>query len=130
MTKRDTLEQLLQNTRAQLSSVGGPNHVKLNKVILPIIRKVMPSVIAQQIAGVQPMTGAFGINIPRPPAIPRPEAWSAKGMWVMFDCSLEPWQRDYYNAWCDGNVDTYLPDDDCYFFETTEDALMFWLRFG
>ena len=128
MNKRTTMEQLLENTRMQLSS--SPNslgYVKLNKVILPIIRNVMPSVIAQQIVGVQPMTGPFGLTRPM---IPRPGAWCSKGMWVMFERKLEPWQRDILNEWCEENVDTYLYDEECYFFDTADDALMFWLRFG
>ena len=32
----------------------------LNKVLLPLIRNVMPSFMAQQIIGVQPMTGPVG----------------------------------------------------------------------
>jgi len=32
----------------------------LNTVILPIIRRVMPTVIANEIIGVQPMTGPVG----------------------------------------------------------------------
>lgn len=32
----------------------------LNKVILPIIRRVMPTIIANDIIGVQPMTGPVG----------------------------------------------------------------------
>ncbi|MCP4831734.1 MAG: hypothetical protein GY886_05920, partial [Gammaproteobacteria bacterium] len=36
------------------------NIATLNKVILPIIRRVMPTVIANEIIGVQPMTGPVG----------------------------------------------------------------------
>ena len=32
----------------------------LNRVILPIIRRVMPAMIAKDIIGVQPMTGPIG----------------------------------------------------------------------
>ena len=32
----------------------------LNHVILPIIRRVMPSIIANDIVGVQPMSGSVG----------------------------------------------------------------------
>jgi hypothetical protein len=130
MNKRTSMEQLLENTRAALSS--SPNslgYVKLNKVILPVIRRVMPSVIAQQIVGVQSMNSPFPVSLTRP-TIPRPGAWCAKGQWVMFDRSLEPWQREYYDEWCDENVETSFYDEDCYFFDTVDDALMFWLRFG
>lgn len=41
--------------------VSGNNIQQLNKVILPIIRRVMPNAIAQSIIGVQPMTGPTGM---------------------------------------------------------------------
>ena len=36
------------------------NVATLNKVILPVIRRVMPTVIANELVGVQPMTGPVG----------------------------------------------------------------------
>jgi hypothetical protein len=36
------------------------NVASLNKVILPVIRRVMPTVIANELVGVQPMTGPVG----------------------------------------------------------------------
>jgi hypothetical protein len=54
---------ILENTRKQLlesATAGGTaagNVATLNRVILPIIRRVMPTVIANEIVGVQPMTG-------------------------------------------------------------------------
>ena len=32
---------------------------KLNKILIPLIRKQLPSIIAKQIVGVQPMTGSM-----------------------------------------------------------------------
>lgn len=40
-----------------MTSNATPN---INRVILPIIKKVMPNIIAQSILGVQPMTGPAG----------------------------------------------------------------------
>ena len=63
-TKRNTMGVILENTRKHLvsesatagaTSVG--NVATLNRVILPVIRRVMPTVIANEIVGVQPMTG-------------------------------------------------------------------------
>jgi hypothetical protein len=63
------MEVVLENTRRELmnrvplletATAGGTsagNVATLNKVILPVIRRVMPTVIANEIIGVQPMTG-------------------------------------------------------------------------
>jgi len=61
-TKRDTMSAVLENTQVALneSATAGAtqagNIATLNKVILPVIRRVMPTVIANEIIGVQPMT--------------------------------------------------------------------------
>jgi len=61
--KRKMMETVLDNTRRSLmeSATSGAttasNVAALNKVILPVIRRVMPTVIANEIIGVQPMTG-------------------------------------------------------------------------
>jgi hypothetical protein len=66
-TKAAVMETVLTNTRAHLLSeaatLGGTsagNIAALNKVILPVIRRVMPTVIANELVGVQPMTGPVG----------------------------------------------------------------------
>ena len=41
-------------------STGAGSVATLNKVMLPLIRRVMPSVIANELVGVQPMTGPVG----------------------------------------------------------------------
>jgi hypothetical protein len=62
-SKRTTMGVILENTRKYLSenATGGAtassNVATLNRVILPVIRRVMPTVIANEIVGVQPMTG-------------------------------------------------------------------------
>ena len=61
-SKRTTMGVILENTRKHLaeSSAGttmAGNVATLNRVILPVIRRVMPTVIANEIVGVQPMTG-------------------------------------------------------------------------
>ena len=67
--KQKVMETVLENTRQDLmrrnplmetASVGGTasgNVATMNKVILPVLRRVMPTVIANEIIGVQPMTG-------------------------------------------------------------------------
>jgi hypothetical protein len=62
-SKRTTMGVILENTRRHLTenaSAGATqagNVATLNRVILPVIRRVMPTVIANEIVGVQPMTG-------------------------------------------------------------------------
>ena len=62
-TKRTTMSVILENTRnhlAESASAGATasgNVATLNRVILPVIRRVMPTVIANDLVGVQPMSG-------------------------------------------------------------------------
>ena len=62
-TKRGVMGLLLENTRRSLMeahTTGATNSTQiaqLNKVILPVMRRVMPTVIANEIVGVQPMAG-------------------------------------------------------------------------
>lgn len=62
-TKKAVMETVLENTRRALmenatyGATNASNVAALNKVILPVIRRVMPTVIANEIVGVQPMTG-------------------------------------------------------------------------
>ena len=65
-TKKSVMETTLENTRKYLSesatagATSAGNVATLNRVILPVIRRVMPTVIANEIVGVQPMTGPVG----------------------------------------------------------------------
>lgn len=73
-TKRSVMETVINNTASALTesapgllaeaatagSTAAGNVATLNKVILPVIRRVMPTVIANEIIGVQPMTGPVG----------------------------------------------------------------------
>ena len=65
-SKRTSMSVILENTKKYLrenassgSTVSG-NVATLNRVILPVIRRVMPTVIANELVGVQPMTGPVG----------------------------------------------------------------------
>jgi len=67
--KKKVMDVVLENTRKELQNrnplmetatagaTSAGNIATLNKVILPVIRRVMPTVIANEIIGVQPMTG-------------------------------------------------------------------------
>jgi hypothetical protein len=67
--KQKVMETVLENTRndlmrrnplmetASAGATASGNVATMNKVILPVLRRVMPTVIANEIIGVQPMTG-------------------------------------------------------------------------
>ena len=65
-SKKSTMGVVLENTKQSLqeaASSGATNAgsiASLNKVILPVIRRVMPTVIANELVGVQPMTDPVG----------------------------------------------------------------------
>ena len=62
-SRRTSMSVMLENTRKHLTETATSgatavgNVATLNRVILPVIRRVMPTVIANEIVGVQPMTG-------------------------------------------------------------------------
>jgi hypothetical protein len=64
--RKATLDVVLENSKRYLSeaatagATGAGSVATLNKVMLPLIRRVMPSVIANELVGVQPMTGPVG----------------------------------------------------------------------
>ena len=64
--KRTVMATTLENTRKYLAesatagATSAGNVATLNRVILPVIRRVMPTVIANELVGVQPMTGPIG----------------------------------------------------------------------
>jgi hypothetical protein len=61
--KKAVMATTLENTRRYLAetatagATSAGNIATLNRVILPVIRRVMPTVIANELVGVQPMTG-------------------------------------------------------------------------
>jgi hypothetical protein len=61
--RKSLIATTLENTRRYLSesatagATSAGNIATLNRVILPVIRRVMPTVIANELVGVQPMTG-------------------------------------------------------------------------
>jgi len=64
--KKSVMEATLENTKQYLAeaatagATSAGNVATLNRVILPVIRRVMPTVIANELVGVQPMTGPVG----------------------------------------------------------------------
>ena len=65
-TKKSVMGVTLENTRKYLmesptaGATSAGNVATLNRVILPVIRRVMPTVIANELVGVQPLTGPGG----------------------------------------------------------------------
>lgn len=61
--RRSIMASTLEHTRRHLTesastgATSAGNVAALNRVILPVIRRVMPTVIANELIGVQPMTG-------------------------------------------------------------------------
>ena len=64
--RKQTMDVVLENAKKVLNETATPGATgtasiaTLNKVMLPLIRRVMPSVIANELVGVQPMTGPVG----------------------------------------------------------------------
>lgn len=66
--RKSTMSVILENAKSkglllESATAGGTqagNIASINKVMLPLIRRIMPSVIANEILGVQPMTGPVG----------------------------------------------------------------------
>ena len=64
--RRNSMSVVLENTKRYLQEAASSgasaagNIATLNRVILPVIRRVMPTVIANEIVGVQPMQGPVG----------------------------------------------------------------------
>jgi len=69
-SKRSTLDSLLENQKTSFFAefendelenlINPPKLSDFSKVLLPIIRRVVPNMIAQELVGVQPMTGDIG----------------------------------------------------------------------
>lgn len=69
-SKRSTLDSLLENQKASFLAefdndelediINPPKLSDFNKVLLPIIRRIVPATLAQELVGVQPMTGDAG----------------------------------------------------------------------
>ena len=64
--RKQTMDVVLENAKRHLSEAASPGATgagsvaTLNKVMLPLIRRVKPSVIANELVGVQPMSGPVG----------------------------------------------------------------------
>ena len=96
-------------------------------VLLPLIRKVIPTMIANQIVGVQPMTGSVGqIHTLRTRYAPRPKftVLSERKRWTI-TTSVATW----YTISCDIEVRNWImetfPDDENTLWQEDQDQDVF-----
>ncbi len=79
-----------------------------NKVIIPLIRKLYPGMIANQIIGVQPMTGTGGRSMFIKSPVSWSGSWRARFFWrVVPGTTINvPWPDSIedYATWLDQNV--------------------------
>lgn len=66
-SRKKNTSTVLENAKTQMlresasaGSTQAGNIASINKIMLPLIRRIMPTVIANEIMGVQPMTGPVG----------------------------------------------------------------------
>ncbi len=114
-SKRSGMGVMLENTRKYLSesatagASSAGNIATLNRVILPVIRRVMPTVIANEIVGVQPMTGPVGqIHTLRVRYAETNNATNANNDTIAGDEALSPFKiaTAYSGDGTAGNADT------------------------
>lgn len=67
-SKRAITETVLENSRreilrehATMGATNAANVAMINKVMMPLIKRVMPTVMAHELVGVQPLTGPSGL---------------------------------------------------------------------
>lgn len=120
------------------------NDEKVNKsVIIPIIRKINPSLIASQMVGVQPMSGSAGLSphIFRDKIVSYMEAVEVNN--IMVDYYAVKIQYGYYfsyteiQQWCENTFIKedepyrwYMRNSNVYLFKSEEDRNWFLLRWS
>lgn len=142
--KKKTMEQLLENTR-NITREMFENTVHQSqpdlKVILPVIRNIMPDIIAEEILGVQSMTR-------QPMTIGEIDHACSKWYWVKPDydpgeifeydgtrrrvAEIEAWIEETCGprgSWHDPNC-RWWASDRKYIFKNEEDRTMFVLRWS
>lgn len=138
MSNRENMEKILENTRKQLAT-GAASTTQLNSVLLPVIRRVMPKLIAEDICGVQPMTGPFVDG--------HAKSWNPDTFEVVFGWLWGDW-KDKIVQWCcdeglpfqtrDGEAKRYtmktntgtVKADTIFVFNDAAAALLCYLRFS
>ena len=144
--RRASMAVCLENTRKYLAesatagATSSGNIATLNRVILPVIRRVMPTVIANEIIGVQPMTGSssqiFSLRASYNPlskykfsrakwyeANHRYEDYDAIMEWCTEQFGPKPRRPDAWTRWTDIHIDRIR-------FRDEQDYVLFMLRWG
>ena len=136
--KKKTMEQILENTRKMFVNTVNQNQPDF-KVILPVIRNIMPDIIAEEILGVQPMTSQLM-------SVGTMDHACSTWYWVTPPYNLDIGWDDMVSRnkeiqeWCDeiyGDKGDWS-DPDCrwwtsnrkYIFKNEEDRTMFVLRWS
>jgi hypothetical protein len=96
------------------------------KVLVPIIRRVMPTVIANELVGVQPMTG--------PVASLKIGVDDRNNVRLRYWVERVTWNQNENKEWC---IETYGDDPErwycrgsCFYFRDERDRTMFILRWS
>lgn len=138
--KKKTMEQLLENTRKMITDTVHSSQPDF-KVLLPVIRNVMPNIIAEEILGVQPMTR-------QPMTVGEMDHACSTWYWVKPDynpgeifeldktrqrvAEIEAWIEDACGprgSWHDPDC-RWWASDRKYIFKNEEDRTMFVLRWS
>ena len=110
------------------------------KILMPMIRKLAPTLLAQDILGVQPMTGSVGeIFTRRASYTPQPKYKFSRAKWYEADHRFEDYEEviawctehfgprprypDAWTRWCDIHIDRIR-------FRDEKDYQWFILRWG
>ena len=111
-SKKKITETVLENARravlqehASLGATQASNVAVINKVMMPLIKRVMPTVMAHELVGVQPLTGPSGLITTMRVRYATTSPVDGTGI-IRGQEALSPYLT---GAWYSGNEDTVNP---------------------
>lgn len=111
-SKRKITETVLENARrhvlhehATMGATQASNVAIINKVMMPLIKRVMPTVMAHELVGVQPLTGPSGLITTMRVRYATTSPFSGEGI-IAGQEALSPYLT---GAWYSGNEDMSNP---------------------
>jgi hypothetical protein len=111
-SRRKITETVLENARravlqehASLGATQASNVAVINKVMMPLIKRVMPTVMAHELVGVQPLTGPSGLITTMRVRYATTSPVDGTGI-IRGQEALSPYLT---GAWYSGNEDTVNP---------------------
>ena len=111
-SKKRITETVLENARrhvlnehATLGATQASNVAIINKVMMPLIKRVMPTVMAHELVGVQPLTGPSGLITTMRVRYATTSPYTADGI-IAGQEALSPYLT---GAWYSGNEDINNP---------------------